>query len=491
VALIMAERLAFTFGGIRRELRDRIDWVRRPEKGTLSEATVALLPPVERPNWGFWGVFAFTALLFFRPQDTVPMLAPFHLPELVAIGALIAMVTYRLGHNQAVITMTPETVGVIVMSLVMVLGVPFSVWPGGALNTFTDVYFKVVLVFILMVNSVRNIRALRWLTWLIIFAMGYVAFRGVLDFATGNNLIKGERLHGSISGMMGNPNDLATNMVTFAPLAIMIALTKRPALHRAVAGFIAALMMATVLFTKSRAGLLGLGAMLIVLVIEGRRVRPGLGVAAIVGMLAATPFMPTWFWVRLGSITDSSQDESGSRQARKDLMWEGWQTFLEHPLTGVGAGNFKNYNPPDRLEPWRETHNVLLQVAAELGVFGLITFLVLVWQGVAAVLWTRRTFVVSGKGARPPTGQTDLVPVTDAFRVEEREWLRMHSVAMAASLVGWFVCAQFASVGYYWTFYYLLALIVAGRELTKDRIIAAHVASRPVAKPTWKQWALA
>ena len=51
-------------------------------------------------------------------------------------------------------------------------------------------------------------------------------------------------------------------------------------------------------------------------------------------------------------------------------MWEGWQTFLAHPLTGVGAGQFKNYNPPDRLEPWRETHNVLLQVAAELGVFG-------------------------------------------------------------------------------------------------------------------------
>ena len=63
----------------------------------------------------------------------------------------------------------------------------------------------------------------------------------------------------------------------------------------------------------------------------------------------------------------AEQDETGSRQARKDLMWEGWQTFVDHPLTGVGAGQFKNYNPPDRLEPWRETHNVLLQIAAELG----------------------------------------------------------------------------------------------------------------------------
>ena len=70
--------------------------------------------------------------------------------------------------------------------------------------------------------------------------------------------------------------------------------------------------------------------------------------------------------------------------------------------------------------------------------------------------------------------------MTEAFRADERDWMRMHAVAMSASLVGWIVCAQFASVGYYWTFYYLFALIVAGRELTNDRIVAAHKATSPV-----------
>jgi hypothetical protein len=65
--------------------------------------------------------------------------------------------------------------------------------------------------------------------------------------------------------------------------------------------------------------------------------------------------------------------------------------------------------------------------------------------------------------------------------------MRMHTVAMSASLVGWLVCAQFGSVGYYWTFYYLLALIVAGRELTRDRIVAAHRAMHPAARPAWKE----
>ena len=205
-------------------------------------------------------------------------------------------------------------------------------------------------------------------------------------------------------------------------------------------------------------------------------------------MLLATPFMPSWFWVRLGSITNPQQDESGSRQARKDLMWEGWQTFVEHPLTGVGAGQFKNYNPPDRLEPWRETHNVLLQVAAELGVFGLLVFLLLLWQAVSALVWTRRMFSVGKRAARPPPREPGTVPVTEAFRPEEREWMRMHAVAMSASLVGWIVCAQFASVGYYWTFYYLFALIVAGRELTTDRIVAAQEATAPVAVLPGRSW---
>ena len=32
---------------------------------------------------------------------------------------------------------------------------------------------------------------------------------------------------------------------------------------------------------------------------------------------------------------------------------------------------------------------------------------------------------------------------------------------MVAALVGWFVCALFASVAFNWTFYYLLALAAA------------------------------
>src|SRR5262245_23481906 len=121
----MAERLTFNLGRGHTELRDRIEWVTAPAHGTLSEAAAPFLPPIERPNWGFWGVFAFTALLFFRPQDTIPPLSPLHLPEVVAIGALIAMIGHRLSRGLPLVRFSPELAAVLAMATIMLATIPF------------------------------------------------------------------------------------------------------------------------------------------------------------------------------------------------------------------------------------------------------------------------------------------------------------------------------------------------------------------------------
>ncbi len=47
---------------------------------------------------------------------------------------------------------------------------------------------------------------------------------------------------------------------------------------------------------------------------------------------------------------------------------------------------------------------------------------------------------------------------------------------MLAAMVGWTVCSLFASVAFNWTFYYVLALAVAGREMLRARRAAAKAA---------------
>jgi O-antigen ligase len=172
----------------------------------------------------------------------------------------------------------------------------------------------------------------------------------------------------------------------------------------------------------------------------------------------------------MATIADEQQDKTqftGSAEARRVVMEEGINAFVERPLTGVGAGQFKNYNPPERRERWRETHNALIQVAAETGVLGLVAFIFLIVRGAMAAARTRRILSRPRKRSTPD-------PLRLTMSDEDRRTLYAYAAAMTAGLVGWFVCSLFASVAYSWTFYYLLALIVATRELARVRLAAAR-----------------
>jgi O-antigen ligase len=201
---------------------------------------------------------------------------------------------------------------------------------------------------------------------------------------------------------------------------------------------------------------------------------------ALVAVVLAMPLMPATFWERMSTITDEQQDKAhytGSSEARRVVMQEGIDAFLEHPLTGVGIGQFKNYNPPGRRERWRETHNALIGVAAETGLFGLLIFSFLIVRGALVASRTRRLL---SQPRRRDAPDPRLV-LTD----EDRRSLYAYNAALTAGLVGWFICALFAAVAYSWTFYYLLALIAATRELALARLAArtVEVSERPSSVP--------
>ena len=89
---------------------------------------------------------------------------------------------------------------------------------------------------------------------------------------------------------------------------------------------------------------------------------------------------------------------------------------------------------------WHETHNVLLQVLAELGIGGGICFAFLIGCTVAALVRTSR--LLGRDRYRREKAAPGSVP--PAFSAREHDQLRMHVVAATAGFAGWFTCAQLA-----------------------------------------------
>ena len=91
-----------------------------------------------------------------------------------------------------------------------------------------------------------------------------------------------------------------------------------------------------------------------------------------------------------------------------------------------------------------------------------------------------------------PGGVAPLQPVPPPNNpqvVKGRTILTVNARAMLAAMIGWTVCATFASVAFNWTFYYVFALAVAGRDIARAHRALPEAGSEPaVASVSTAPW---
>jgi putative inorganic carbon (hco3(-)) transporter len=450
------ERLAFTGGSVPRS-RARLT----PAQAALPQ-TVNVTAQSDRERYdrlAYRLLLFFIFVLIFRPQDDLRFLEPFHLAEVSGTAAVIALAASRVSRGRPISTVPVEFVLVLAFGAWMLLTAPFSMWPGGAVSVFTDLFSKVLVIFALILNTISTRERFEKFVTIMAAGTSYIALRAVFDYVRGIHLVEGDRIGGATNGLFGNPNDMALNMVAFLPLAFVIALQRRDLLARAVGLIGIPAIALAIIFAKSRGGTVGLIVMTGVFLYKVRSVRPGVAGLVLLATLAAVPMLPSNFTARMSSIFNAEEDPTGSREARKQLLREGVQAFLDNPIVGIGAGQFTNYKPDERQGAWRETHNAPLQAAAELGLLGLIIFVMIIGSGFMAARAAGRAL-----GARDLSRRRriKLGPLA-----AEHDSLALYSAALSASLAGWFVAAMFASVAYYWTLYLVLGLAVALRDIAQ------------------------
>ena len=179
-----------------------------------------------------------------------------------------------------------------------------------------------------------------------------------------------------------NPNDLAALCLLALGIALgfMFARPSR-ALVRLGAGISAVLLVVVILLTQSRGAFIGLvagmGPALIGLGLKRpRRLLLSAGILALVIGLA----IPASVWERLAGIekltsvaTIAQADPEGSAEQRFAIQKVAWQIFVDNPVFGVGLGAYPEANAAYAPNLGRkDTHDTYLNVAAEVGLPGLV-----------------------------------------------------------------------------------------------------------------------
>jgi putative inorganic carbon (hco3(-)) transporter len=417
-----------------------------------NSASAAVKSPLPE-NWlfkrghglSYAGVFAFTFLVYFRPYELFPSLTWLSKSAfVVAVTTLAVFIPAQLGLENR-ITARPREVKLVIALLVTgLLSIPLALEPPRAVQSFIE-FFKVVAMFIVMVNVLRTEKRLKALIQLVLFASCVLSLAALTDYAQGNLALQGRRIAGLIGGLFSNPNDLALHLVTMIPISLGLFLGSRGVFSKVFYLISALLLTAGMVATFSRGGFLGFMFVTGFLVWKlARRNRVIFGALAITVVLAAIALAPGAYRSRIATTSDASA------VARTDDLKRSILVAARHPLFGVGMDNYILYSNVNKA-----THNAYTQVASEIGFAGLLFYL-----GFLITPFNRLRSIVEA-----------------STTVKRKPSVYYLAIGLQASLVGYMVVSFFASVAYLWYAYYLVAYAICLRRLCSVSPEDKHLAS--------------
>jgi probable O-glycosylation ligase (exosortase A-associated) len=390
---------------------------------TYGGAVAALFNP-------FVGLLVYTSFAILRPEYVWPWSVPEgNYSRIVAIALLVGWAfrgfgRWDLGRSKAVILVLIGYSGWMILSAVQA--------PNQGLGwEFVEHYAKIVLPILVGITTITSVRQLKLLAWVIVLSQAYPAFELNQSYFAGYN-----RLWDEGFADMDN-NSYAISLVTSTGLAGFLFWHSERWWQKALAVASAAFMVHAILFSFSRGGMLGLITLALAafaVMPKGRKELAAFALAVVLGLYFTGPQV----WARFQSSFASKEERDSSAESRLVLWSACLDTMAKHPVFGVGPDHMPLQMDQYGFRVGKEAHTLWLQIGAELGVPGML--LLLSYYGICIVrLWP----IARGK-----------VRVPDP-------WLTYLSRAVIAALCGFALSAQFVSLEFLETPYYI-ALVGAG-----------------------------
>ena len=419
------------------------------DRGDRGEAPAAADLHISDSAIPFWALMTFTFILLFAPQSYFPALAPFRIALLTAVVAITTYVFDKFTSGQPIIKRTREMWITACLIAWAILTVPFSLRPAESASFLLEVYFKTLAIFWLLSHTVNTLARLRQVTWALMLMTVPMAATALENFLTGTFIpaVGVSRIVGYDAPLTLNPNGLALMLNLMLPLCIALFLgATRPLVRALLLGIIGLDVMAVIL-TFSRGGFLTLTiTFAIYLWKTSKRPERSWAVAALVIALVCLPLLPSSYWDRVSTISNKDSDITGSSQARWRDMLAAANLVVQNPIVGVGVGMNALALVEERgpaldvaNKQLLAVHNVYLVYAAELGIPGLVLFLMLL----AGCM--KSTLSVQGRSAGAPA-------LRELFYLAE---------GVQISLIAFAVFAMTDPDAYALYFYYIAGLAVA------------------------------
>jgi O-antigen ligase len=389
-----------------------------------------------RPKLAYGALLTFSFLYYARPEDFIPGMA------IIPVGKIsggLALTGLLLSWGRLKTKMPLVIKLVLVLFAHMCLTVPFAFWRGGAFQVVRDDFSKAVIVALLISMIVSSMYDLRRLLWVQAVSVAVMTIASIIIHP--QTTLTGQYRLWGLGGVFSNPNDFAINIAINFPLCLAFFCASRGILKKVLWGGGLLFLLYGVIATYSRSGLIAMVICFLICVwefgIRGKRPQVVAAAIFVVMLGVAVGLTKTNYTARLKTLVEGGDVENsgdhGSLDARRELLMESIQVSLQHPIFGVGPGNFQAVT-----QSWHVTHNTYTELSSEAGLPALALFL-------AIILLTFRNL--------------RHVSNSPAFKTDPQ--LRLFTSAFRAGMFAYIVGAAFASTTYNLFPYFMVGYVAA------------------------------
>lgn len=343
-----------------------------------------ILPAIDRPaaasrnRLGFGLFILLTFVLFVRPSELIPALAGLPIYEvLILICLLVCSSTVLWQCTLASLRNRPATICMMGLLLAVMLS---SLRHGDLwrMRTGGSDFAKLLIYYLLLVGVVDS--PSRWRTFMLVLAglitlialLALMEYYGLINIASMSVLVDAYadsdggsilRLRGS--GIFNDPNDFSLILATGILIAMHFLLNGR-GVHRKPIWMIPIVICGSAFaLTRSRGGMLGLGAGLLTLLILRFGWRKALPI-----LLVAAPIILVFFAGRQTNIDLDNPDDTA--QGRIHIWRDGLDLMKQSPVFGIGYGMLAE-------DEGLVAHNSYVHSFVEMGLIGGTLFAGLVY----------------------------------------------------------------------------------------------------------------